>query len=74
MPVKMDEDVGEDTTIHITNGGGGKTIASGDTNTGSGHRKSKVGKLFWISSGKFQKIKCSSFVLPRLVIMNKNLE
>ena len=47
MPVKTDEDVGEDTTIHITNGGGGKTIASGDTNTGSGpgHRKSKVVKI-----------------------------
>ena len=71
--MKLEEDGGEDTTIQITNGGG-KTIASGDSNTGSGHRKSKVGKLFWISSGKFQKIKCSSFVLPRLVIMNKNLE
>ena len=61
--MKLEEDGGEDTTIQITNGGG-KTIASGDSNTGSGHRKSKVVKLFWISSGKFQKIKCFSFVLP----------
>ena len=60
MPVKMDEDVGEDTTIHITNGGGGKTIASGDTNTGSGHRKSKVVKIILCFFWKiFQMMKCS---------------
>ena len=44
MPVKTEEDVGEDSNTHMTNGGG-KTLASGETgNTaGSGHRKSKVG-------------------------------
>ena len=42
MPVRT-EDPLEESTTHMTNGGG-KTLASAETNTaGSGHRKSKVG-------------------------------
>ena len=43
MPVKTEEEFVEESTTHMTNGGG-KTLASAETNTaGSGHRKSKVG-------------------------------